>query len=54
MKYDKQVQQGKAAFSERNPQTTQQKETAAEPWRITKKRTWRKAEYGQDNHINDT
>jgi hypothetical protein len=28
-KYDKQDQQGKAAFKERNPQTTQQQEQAA-------------------------
>jgi hypothetical protein len=29
MKYDKQNQQGKAAFTERNPNTTQQHGTAA-------------------------
>jgi hypothetical protein len=35
MKYDKQDQQGKAAFSERNPHMTQQQEPVARSIRAT-------------------
>jgi hypothetical protein len=44
LKYDKQDQEGKAAFNERNPQTTMQQEPEA---RMTpnKNRTGRKADH---------
>jgi hypothetical protein len=51
-KYDKQDQEGQAAFNERNPQTTKQQEAEARRT-PNKNRTGRKAEHGQDNHIND-
>jgi hypothetical protein len=50
MNYDKQDQQGKAAFNERNPHTTQQ-QMGKEPRRTpNKNRTGHKAEHGQVNH----
>jgi hypothetical protein len=50
-KYDKQDQQGKAAFNERNPHMTQQQE----PWQGAQadpkqKQDRAKTEHGQVNH----
>jgi hypothetical protein len=50
VKKDKQDQQGKAAFNERNTHMTQQQEPMRAP---NKNRTGHKTEHGQANHQND-
>jgi hypothetical protein len=52
IKYDKQNQQGKAAFNERNPNTRSATRTSGKEPRRTpnKNRTGHKIEHGQVNH----
>jgi hypothetical protein len=51
MKYDKQDQQGKAAFNERNPHMTQQQELVARSPGGPQTKTWQGTnQHGQFNH----